>query len=136
MEGLCSGRQGKIEAEAAEPRNPLPAELVAHRCLLYLNPGRGQRWTFRRQRRVEVVEVAHQVPYEAMGRVEPVAAGEGDAAERRMLYRTGMRMTDVERATIEAALEETDGNRRRAAELLGIGERTLYRKLKEYDIDL
>jgi DNA-binding NtrC family response regulator len=44
----------------------------------------------------------------------------------------GTRMSDVERAVIEAALKETRGNRRRAAELLGIGERTLYRKIKEY----
>lgn len=44
----------------------------------------------------------------------------------------GTRMADVERAVIEAALKETRGNRRRAAELLGIGERTLYRKIKEY----
>jgi DNA-binding NtrC family response regulator len=46
----------------------------------------------------------------------------------------GMTMAEIERGAIEAALRETDGNRRRAAELLGIGERTLYRKLKEYDI--
>jgi DNA-binding NtrC family response regulator len=44
----------------------------------------------------------------------------------------GMRMADVEKAVIEAALKETKGNRRRAAEMLGIGERTLYRKIKEY----
>ena len=44
----------------------------------------------------------------------------------------GTRMADIERAAIEAALKETRGNRRRAAELLGIGERTLYRKIKEY----
>jgi DNA-binding NtrC family response regulator len=44
----------------------------------------------------------------------------------------GTKMTEVERAVIEAALKETRGNRRRAAELLGIGERTLYRKIKEY----
>jgi len=44
----------------------------------------------------------------------------------------GTRMADVERAVIEAALKETRGNRRRAAEMLGIGERTLYRKIKEY----
>jgi DNA-binding NtrC family response regulator len=41
-------------------------------------------------------------------------------------------MADIERAAIEAALKETRGNRRRAAEMLGIGERTLYRKIKEY----
>ena len=49
-----------------------------------------------------------------------------------VIYRAGMSMADVERAAIEAALKETHGNRRKAAETLGIGERTLYRKLKEY----
>lgn len=44
----------------------------------------------------------------------------------------GMTMQEIERLAIEAALRETGGNRRRAAELLGIGERTLYRKLREY----
>jgi DNA-binding NtrC family response regulator len=46
----------------------------------------------------------------------------------------GMTMAEIERAAIEAALKETAGNRRRAAEMLGIGERTLYRKLKEYQL--
>jgi len=44
----------------------------------------------------------------------------------------GMKMAEFERAVIEAALKETRGNRRRAADMLGIGERTLYRKIKEY----
>jgi DNA-binding NtrC family response regulator len=44
----------------------------------------------------------------------------------------GTRMSEVERMVIEAALKETRGNRRRAADLLGIGERTLYRKIREY----
>jgi DNA-binding NtrC family response regulator len=44
----------------------------------------------------------------------------------------GTPMADVERRVIEATLRETRGNRRRAAEMLGIGERTLYRKIKEY----
>jgi len=52
-----------------------------------------------------------------------------------VIYKAGMTMSDVERAAIDAALRETRGNRRKAAETLGIGERTLYRKLKEYAID-
>jgi DNA-binding NtrC family response regulator len=46
-----------------------------------------------------------------------------------------MTMAEVERAAIEAALEEHRGNRRRAAEVLGIGERTLYRKIKAYHLE-
>ena len=46
-----------------------------------------------------------------------------------------MTMADIEREAITMALRESDGNRRRAAERLGIGERTLYRKLKEFGID-
>jgi two-component system response regulator AtoC len=42
------------------------------------------------------------------------------------------KMEDVERAAIMQALSETSGNRRLAAERLGIGVRTLYDKLKRY----
>src|SRR5438067_1936635 len=61
--------------------------------------------------------------------VEAEPAPEGD-----VVYRPGMTMADVERAAIEAVLRQTKGNRRKAAEVLGIGERTLYRKLKEYQL--
>jgi DNA-binding NtrC family response regulator len=75
--------------------------------------------------RVEVIEVD---PHGA-----PLAAVEAPPSlEEPVLYRPGMSMADVERAAIEAALKETRGNRRKAAEVLGIGERTLYRKLKSY----
>jgi len=46
----------------------------------------------------------------------------------------GMSMAEIEKAAITAALAETKGNRRKAAELLEIGERTMYRKLREYGI--
>jgi DNA-binding NtrC family response regulator len=46
----------------------------------------------------------------------------------------GMTMAEIERTAIEATLKETRGNRRKAADMLEIGERTLYRKLKEYNI--
>ncbi|HIC15347.1 MAG TPA: sigma-54-dependent Fis family transcriptional regulator, partial [Gemmatimonadetes bacterium] len=46
-----------------------------------------------------------------------------------------MTMEDVERQTITAALSSVSGNRRKAAKLLGIGERTLYRKISKYELD-
>jgi DNA-binding NtrC family response regulator len=48
----------------------------------------------------------------------------------------GMSMAEIERAAIQAALGATKGNRRKAAEMLGIGERTMYRKLRDYEIPL
>ena len=46
----------------------------------------------------------------------------------------GRRLDEVERALIEANLALCQGNRQKAAKLMGIGERTLYRKLKEYGL--
>jgi len=53
-----------------------------------------------------------------------------------VVYRPGMTMDEIERAAILAALQEEGGNRRRAAEVLGIGERTLYRKVKQYGFEV
>ncbi len=44
-------------------------------------------------------------------------------------------LAELEKDAILHALEVVSGNRRRAAELLGIGERTLYDKLKRYGVD-
>jgi two-component system response regulator HydG len=46
----------------------------------------------------------------------------------------GRPLPDVERYYIHRALELTEGKREEAAQLLGIGERTLYRKIKEYGL--
>src|SRR5213593_241349 len=80
-----------------------------------------------RPQRVEVIEVG---PGTTLAPATPVEAE--PAREGEVVYRAGMTMAEVERAAIEAALRQTKGNRRKAAEILGIGERTLYRKLKEY----
>ena len=53
-----------------------------------------------------------------------------------VVYRPGMTLQEIEKAAIIAALKDVGGNRRRAAEMLGMGERTLYRKIKEYEIPL
>lgn len=46
----------------------------------------------------------------------------------------GRPLDDVERHYIGKALELTGGKREQAAQMLGIGERTLYRKIKEYGL--
>ena len=51
-----------------------------------------------------------------------------------VMFTPGMTMAEIEKAAITAALAATRGNRRKAAEMLGIGERTMYRKLRDYDI--
>ena len=46
----------------------------------------------------------------------------------------GMSLDQIEKKAIRDALRVTAGNREQAAKMLGIGERTLYRKLKEYGL--
>jgi DNA-binding NtrC family response regulator len=46
----------------------------------------------------------------------------------------GLALEDLERQAIVSTLAKTAGNREKAARILGIGERTLYRKIKEYNL--
>jgi two-component system response regulator HydG len=54
---------------------------------------------------------------------------------RPVVYRSGLTMEDMEREVIAAALKEVKGNRRKAAQVLAIGERTLYRKIKKFGLE-
>jgi DNA-binding NtrC family response regulator len=49
-------------------------------------------------------------------------------------FRVGESLQELEKIAIAKTLEAVAGNRRHAARMLGIGERTLYRKLKEYGL--
>lgn len=77
--------------------------------------------------RVQVIEI----PESAMSPMHEIVH---EPAAPDVLYRSGMTMAEVEKATITAALKESNGNRRQAAAKLGIGERTLYRKIKEFGL--
>jgi two-component system response regulator HydG len=46
----------------------------------------------------------------------------------------GIPITQAERELIRNTLKMFNGNREQAARVLGIGERTLYRKIKEYEL--
>jgi two-component system response regulator HydG len=59
------------------------------------------------------------------------AAEAGGAAMGNLV---GISIEQAEKELIRNTLKMTSGNREQAAKLLGIGERTLYRKIKEYDL--
>jgi len=48
---------------------------------------------------------------------------------------SGVSLKEMERNLIKTTLDKCKGNRRKAARILKISERTLYRKLKEYGLD-
>ncbi|MDR2761075.1 MAG: sigma-54 dependent transcriptional regulator [Planctomycetaceae bacterium] len=63
------------------------------------------------------------------GDVRVLSAAEGSELVTKL---AGKSMAEIERIAIMQTLEMVDGNREEAAGILGIGERTLYRKIKEY----
>ncbi|MGC9454624.1 MAG: sigma-54-dependent transcriptional regulator [Phycisphaerae bacterium] len=58
----------------------------------------------------------------------------GDAAGSQLGSLAGISLEEAEKELIRNTLKMTEGNREQAARILGIGERTLYRKIKEYDL--
>ena len=46
-----------------------------------------------------------------------------------------LNLNDISKQMLEKALERNHGNRRKAAQELGISDRTLYRRLKQYGLD-
>ena len=46
-----------------------------------------------------------------------------------------LNLNDLGRQMVEKALEKNDGNRKKAAQELGISDRTLYRRIKQYGLD-
>ncbi len=63
-----------------------------------------------------------------------VRAGPTDDADEKELSVGGINLDNAEKELIRKALAITQGNREKAAEMLGIGERTLYRKIKRYGL--
>jgi DNA-binding NtrC family response regulator len=64
-------------------------------------------------------------PWEGLKEVHPEPFGESEGE---------LSLAQIERSAIREALNRHTGNRRKAAEALGISERTLYRKIKEYGL--
>lgn len=69
------------------------------------------------------------LPPELMDVEEPTTSPAAGGAELELVGKT---MDEIERWAIEQTLKLTNGNREDAARILGIGARTLYRKLEKY----
>lgn len=55
-------------------------------------------------------------------------------AERSVEEKELLTLDELEKNAIQAALDKTRGSKRKAAKLLNISERTLYRKIKQYEL--
>lgn len=70
--------------------------------------------------------------------VEPTtdhaAPAEGTSADHSLAALVGKPLSELEQLFITETLRVTGGNREEAATMLGIGERTLYRKIKEFGL--
>ena len=73
-----------------------------------------------------------QIPFLAAGPIG-VAAGHNAQTTTVAPQTAALTLEELEREHILRVLEESNGNRERAAAILGISSRTLYRKLREYE---
>jgi len=84
----------------------------------------------------DIIE-ANQIPFLSSGPVSavvtPVAHAAAATARQSAPEAAPVTLEDLEREHILRVLNESDGNRERAAAILGISSRTLYRKLREYE---
>jgi two-component system response regulator HydG len=71
---------------------------------------------------------------EEFGTVTTAATDMPPAAGNSLGSLVGRPLTDLEKQFIAETLQLTGGNREEAATMLGIGQRTLYRKIKEYGL--
>lgn len=106
-------------------------EDVLHTLMKYPWPGNIRQLINVCQNMVLVCEGAaiklQHVPQEILG-------SEGEAESDKFGSLVGLSLEQIEKQAIRNALRVNQGNREATAKMLGIGERTLYRKLKEYGL--
>jgi two-component system response regulator HydG len=75
------------------------------------------------------------LPSELSEAAPPQDAMPDDAASGSLANLVGKPLSDLERLFVAETLKFTGGNREEAADMLGIGQRTLYRKIKEFGLN-
>jgi DNA-binding NtrC family response regulator len=61
---------------------------------------------------------------------EPISRDDNQVA-----INIGSSLNEVEAVLIRATLQKVNGNKSKAADILGVGRKTLYRKMEEYGIE-
>ncbi len=82
--------------------------------------------------KVEHLRPEEKVVYD----ISSVQSRAGHIQDTEEFVEESLSLTDKEVEMIRKALEKNNGKRKAAAQELGISERTLYRKIKEYDINV
>ena len=79
-------------------------------------------------------------PIQPIQPIQPISPMFEDAEAEEYIEPTpeqeNLNLSDLSRQMLEKALERNNGNRKRAAQELGISDRTLYRRLKQYGLML
>jgi DNA-binding NtrC family response regulator len=83
---------------------------------------------------IRIADLPEELKRFAGGEFTPEAGAPAPAAPSAPGTSANLTMDEIERRAILDALDRTQGNRTQAAERLGIGLRTLQRKLKEYKL--
>jgi two-component system nitrogen regulation response regulator GlnG len=90
----------------------------------------------------ELQSVLKQAVLQAIGTVllpeflpSDLPGGQSKACKMLPHFRLGTTLAALERDAIQQCLIQTEGNRQRSAELLGISTRTLLRKIRKYRLD-
>jgi DNA-binding NtrC family response regulator len=83
---------------------------------------------------IERMVVLSPGPKLAVSSLPPEIRPAGGEVSGGMNNLVGISIEQAERELIRNTLKLTNGNREQAARILGIGERTLYRKIKDYDL--
>lgn len=90
------------------------------------------------KKQIEEVQGAGAVPH-TVAPIQPVPALEDAIAEEYVEPEKdleSLNLSDLGRQMLEKALERNNGNRKKAAQELGISDRTLYRRLKQFGLAL
>jgi len=87
----------------------------------------------------QVSQVSQMSPMSPMSPIGPISPALEEAEAEEYIEpapeQENLNLSVLSRQMLEKALERNNGNRKRAAQELGISDRTLYRRLKQYGLD-